>query len=310
MSTEIKKPKVVVIIGPTASGKTALAVKLAAHFESEIVSADSRQVFRGLDIGTGKDLAEYVLSGQTIPFHLIDVCEPMEEYNLARYQREASEAIEKIIVKGKLPLLVGGSGLYLQALVDGYVLSSATPNKDERAKLEQLSAIELYEKLHLLKPDFAERLNNSDRQNPRRLVRYLEIALNQQALSPKTEKPAYDFLILSLNPDDETMRSRIEKRLITRLEKEGLVAEVERLLAAGVTFARLNSLGLEYRYLAWYLQEKIDYETMVSKLSTAIYRFAKRQKTWFKRWAKQGREIIEVSTEEEAVTIIEHWLKS
>jgi len=310
MSTEIKKPKVVVIIGPTASGKTALAVKLAAHFESEIVSADSRQVFRGLDIGTGKDLAEYVLSGQTIPFHLIDVCEPMEEYNLARYQREASEAIEKIIVKGKLPLLVGGSGLYLQALVDGYVLSSATPNKDERAKLEQLSAIELYEKLHLLKPDFAERLNNSDRQNPRRLVRYLEIALNQQALSPKTEKPAYDFLILSLNPDDETMRSRIEKRLITRLEKEGLVAEVERLLASGVTFARLNSLGLEYRYLAWYLQEKIDYETMVSKLSTAIYRFAKRQKTWFKRWAKQGREIIEVSTEEEAVTIIEHWLKS
>lgn len=310
MSTEIKKPKVVVIIGPTASGKTALAVKLAAHFEGEIVSADSRQVFRGLDIGTGKDLAEYVLSGQTIPFHLIDVCEPMEEYNLARYQREASEAIEKIIVKGKLPLLVGGSGLYLQALVDGYVLSSATPNKDERAKLEQLSAIELYEKLHLLKPDFAERLNNSDRQNPRRLVRYLEIALNQQALSPKTEKPAYDFLILSLNPDDETMRSRIEKRLITRLEKEGLVAEVERLLAAGVTFARLNSLGLEYRYLAWYLQEKIDYETMVSQLSTAIYRFAKRQKTWFKRWAKQGREIIEVSTEEEAVTIIEHWLKS
>jgi tRNA dimethylallyltransferase len=310
MSTEIKKPKVVVIIGPTASGKTALGVKLAAHFEGEIVSADSRQVFRGLDIGTGKDLAEYTLPGQTIPFHLIDVCEPMEEYNLARYQKEASEAIEKIITKGKLPLLVGGSGLYLQALVDGYVLSSATPNKDERTKLEQLSAIELYEKLHLLKPDFAERLNNSDRQNPRRLVRYLEIALNQQAPPSKTEKPAYDFLILSLNPDDETMRSRIEKRLITRLEKEGLVAEVERLLDTGVTFARLNSLGLEYRYLAWYLQGKIDYETMVSKLSTAIYRFAKRQKTWFKRWAKQGREIVEVSTEEEAVAIIEHWLKS
>lgn len=310
MSTQLKKPKVLVIVGPTASGKTALGVKLAAHFAGEIVSADSRQVFRGLDIGTGKDLAEYVLAGRTIPFHLIDVCEPMEEYNLARYQKEALEAIEKIISKGNLPLLVGGSGLYLQAVVDGYVLSSVTPDQDERVQLEKLSVSELYEKLHLLKPDFAERLNNSDRQNARRLVRYLEISKNQQSLIPKTEKPAYDFLILSLNPDDQTMRSRIEKRLVNRLEKEGLVAEVERLLDAGVTLARLNSLGLEYRYLAWYLQDKIDYETMVNQLSTAIYRFAKRQKTWFKRWAKQGREIIEVSTEEEAVTIIEHWLKS
>ncbi|NCU42805.1 tRNA (adenosine(37)-N6)-dimethylallyltransferase MiaA [Candidatus Falkowbacteria bacterium] len=310
MSTQLKKPKVLVIVGPTASGKTALGVKLAAHFAGEIVSADSRQVFRGLDIGTGKDLAEYVLAGRTIPFHLIDVCEPMEEYNLARYQKEALEAIEKIISKGNLPLLVGGSGLYLQAVVDGYVLSSVTPDQDERVQLEKLSVSELYEKLHLLKPDFAERLNNSDRQNARRLVRYLEISKNQQSLIPKTEKPAYDFLILSLNPDDQTMRSRIEKRLVNRLEKEGLVAEVERLLDAGVTLARLNSLGLEYRYLAWYLQDKIDYETMVNQLSTAIYRFAKRQKTWFKRWVKQGREIIEVSDEEEAVAIVKRWLKN
>ncbi|MDD2257842.1 MAG: tRNA (adenosine(37)-N6)-dimethylallyltransferase MiaA [Patescibacteria group bacterium] len=310
MSTQLKKPKVLVIVGPTASGKTALGVKLAAHFAGEIVSADSRQVFRGLDIGTGKDLAEYVLAGRTIPFHLIDVCEPMEEYNLARYQKEALEAIEKIISKGNLPLLVGGSGLYLQAVVDGYVLSSVTPDQDERVQLEKLSVSELYEKLHLLKPDFAERLNNSDRQNARRLVRYLEISKNQQSLIPKTEKPAYDFLILSLNPDDQTMRSRIEKRLVNRLEKEGLVAEVERLLDAGVTLARLNSLGLEYRYLAWYLQDKIDYETMVNQLSTAIYRFAKRQKTWFKRWVKQGREIIEVSDEEEAMAIVKRWLKN
>lgn len=186
----------------------------------------------------------------------------------------------------------------------------AAPNPETRAALEKMSVTELYQKLHSLKPDFAERLNNSDRNNPRRLIRYLEIALNQQGVTPKIEKPAYDFLILSLNPDDDTMRARIEKRLKERLQKEGLVAEVERLLDSGVTPARLNSFGLEYRYLSWYLQEKMDYETMVEQLSTAIYRFAKRQKTWFKRWAKQGRELIEVSGEEEAVAIVQKWLKA
>ncbi len=310
MSISNKDPKVLVIIGPTASGKTSLGVKLAARFDGEIVSADSRQVFRGMDIGTGKDLAEYVLPGQTIPCHLIDVCAPMEDYNLARYQVDASKAIDEIIAREKLPLLVGGSGLYLQAIVDGYVLSPTAPNPETRASLEKMSVTELYQKLQSLKPDFAARLNNSDRNNPRRLVRYLEITLNQQAAAPKIEKPAYDFLILSLNPDDEMMRARIEKRLKERLQKEGLVAEVERLLGSGVTSARLNSFGLEYRYISWYLQEKIDYETMVEKLSTAIYRFAKRQKTWFKRWAKQGRELIEVSTEEEAAAIVQKWLKA
>lgn len=310
MSTTNKNPKVLVIIGPTASGKTSLGVKLAAHFNGEIISADSRQVFRGMDIGTGKDLAEYVIPGRTIPCHLIDVCDPMEDYNLARYQADANKTLKEIIDRKKLPLLVGGSGLYLQAVVDGYVLSPATPNLNIRAKLEEMSVSELYEKLHSLKPDFAERLNNSDKNNPRRLVRYLEIALNQHLPAPKIEPPVYDFLILSLNPDDETMRARIAKRLEERLKKEGLVAEVERLLANGVTPARLNSFGLEYRYISWYLQEKMDYETMVEKLSTAIYRFAKRQKTWFKRWAKQGRELVEVSSEDEAVTIVQNWLKA
>lgn len=309
MSISGRKAQVLVILGPTASGKTALGVKLAAKMQGEIVSADSRQVFRGMDIGTGKDLKDYRVAGKRVPYHLIDICDPMDEYNLAKYQKEAFKAIGHILAKGKLPIIVGGSGLYLQAVVDGYVLAPGVPDKKQRALLEKLSASEMYQKLLKLKPEFAKHLNNSDKNNPRRLVRYLEIALNNHEAQPSFKTPPYDFLILGLNPADDLMKERILKRLKYRLEKEGMVSEVERLLDEGVTPARLQAFGLEYRYLTWYLQDKLDYEEMVEKLGTAIYRFAKRQKTWFKRWSRQGKDIKEVNSLEEAEQLVAKWRK-
>lgn len=286
-----KRPKVLVILGPTASGKTALAVQLAALFNGEIVSADSRQVYRGLDIGTGKDLKEYHFGQKNIPYHLIDVADPMEEFNIAKYQKLALKAINDISSKGKLPIIVGGSGLYLQALVDGYALVPGKPDLKRRAELEKMTTQELYAMLLKLKPDFAVSLNNSDKNNQRRLVRYLEIAESGDHQKPSKKKLPYDFLVIGLQIDDDKMREKIKKRIVDRLNHEDMIGEVEHLLEKGVSMAWLNSLGLEYRHIAWYLQDKLDYEEMITRLSLATYRFAKRQKTWFRRWEKQGRKI-------------------
>lgn len=306
-----KKPRVLVILGPTASGKTALAVRLAALFKGEIVSADSRQVYRGLDIGTGKDLKEYSLGRKKIPYHLIDVVEPMEEFNVAKYQKLALKAIEDILKRGKLPIIAGGSGLYLQALVDGYALVPSKPDLKRRAELEKMSVQKLYNLLLKLKPDFAVSLNNSDKNNQRRLVRYLEIAESGSHKKPAKKKLPYEFLLIGLQTDNEKMRARIHKRIIDRLDNEDMIGEVERLMENGVSTSWLNSLGLEYRHIAWYLQDKLDYDEMVNQLSLATYRFAKRQKTWFRRWEKQGREIIwfdGLDKLKEAPKVVKEWL--
>jgi len=302
------KAKILVILGPTASGKTALAVKLALELNGEIISADSRQVYRGLDIGTGKDLKEYIVKGKKIPYHLIDVVNPDEEFNLAKYQKLASKAITEILVRGNLPIIVGGTGLYLQAIIDGYKLSTYTPDLKRRKELEELSVLELYSLLEKEKPDFAHKLNNSDKNNPRRLVRYLEIASQGEIKEATKKKVPYDFLILGLRQDDEEMRIRIIKRIKDRLEKEAMVAEVEELINNGLGLARLNSLGLEYRYISWYLQDKMEYDEMIEKLGLASYRFAKRQKTWFKRWEKQGRTINWIKNLKEVKKTITAWL--
>lgn len=305
----IHKPKVLVILGPTASGKTSLAVKLAYELNGEIISADSRQVYRGMDIGTGKDLKEYVVKGKKIPYHLIDVVNPEEEFNLLKYQKLANKAIKDILSRGKLPIIAGGTGLYLQAIVDGYQLDKNIPDPVRRSELEKKSVSELYRILEKEKPEFAASINNSDRNNPRRLIRYIEIM--ESGVTPKkiSKKTApYDFLLLGLQQDDETMRARIMKRIKDRLEDEDMVGEVERLADNGLSWARLNSFGLEYRHIAWYLQDKLDYDEMVERLGLATYRFAKRQKTWFKRWEKQGRKIKWVEDYKEAKKIIKDWL--
>lgn len=305
----MNKPKVLVLLGPTASGKTALGVRLALKYKGEIVSADSRQVYKGMDIGSGKDLGEYKVGRKLVPYHLIDVVSPNTEFNLAKYQKLALKAMADIIKRGKLPIIVGGTGLYLQALVDNYRLSSVKPDLGKRRELEALSREELFQRLEKLKPDFAHKLNNSDKNNPRRLVRYLEILEQGSHLEMKKESP-YDFLILGLTYPDEILRERIVKRINTRLEREDMLGEVKRLHAEGVSWRRLLSFGLEYKFLSQYLLGKLDYESMVQKLSDASYRFAKRQKTWFRRWKKQGRAIENVSSFQEAEKKIEPWLNS
>jgi tRNA dimethylallyltransferase len=302
--TRLDRPWPEVIALPTASGKTAIGVKLAQEFNGEIVSADSRQVYRGLDVGSGKDLKKY----GDIPYHLIDVADPKKVFDLAQYKKLAEEAIGDIIKRGKLPIIVGGSGLYLEALVDNYDLPTAKPNADLRAELEAKSLEELQNILEIKNKIFFDKLNNSDRNNKRRLIRYIEIFNNVIARSEATRQsrgdeeiatlPAvarddrkYDAFLIGLTWPKEILAERIARRLKERLDKEDMVEEVKGLHDNGVSWERLEAFGLEYKFISQYLQEKISYEEMFDKLNTAINQFAKRQMTWFKRWAKQGRTI-------------------
>jgi tRNA dimethylallyltransferase len=304
---KLKGNKVVVILGPTASGKTSLGVRLADKYQGEIISADSRQVYKGMDIGTAKDLKEYRIGNKKIPYHLIDVVSPKTEFNLAKYQKLAFKAIEKVLEENKLPIIVGGTGLYLQAIVDNYRLSKIKPDLKRRDELEALGKEELFKRLEKMKPDFAHRLNNSDRHNPRRLVRYLEILEHEKDIGDKNESP-YQFLVLGLDWPDEVLRERIVKRINDRLDNQDMIGEVERLHSEGVSWKRLISFGLEYKFITYYLTKKLDYQDMVTKLSDASYRFAKKQKTWFKRWQKQGRKIVWVKNMSEAQKKVDRFL--
>jgi len=301
------KPKVLVVLGTTSAGKTSLAVKLAAELGGEIISADSRQVYKGMDIGTGKDLREYKVKGKKIKYHLIDIASPKQEFNLAKYQKLAFKTIKDVLDRKKLPIIVGGSGLYLQAIVDNFQLSSSKPDLKKRAELEKLSLEELLKRLQKLKPEFAARLNNSDSHNQRRLIRYLEIIEINAPEKTISTQPTYDFLLLGLNLPDDILKEKIITRLNDRLE-EGLVDEVKNLHKEGVSWERLLSFGLEYKFVSQYLKDELDYEVMVEKLSTALYRFAKRQKTWFRRWEKQGRKINWIEDLKSAKEVINKWL--
>lgn len=315
--------KIIVILGPTASGKTKLGVYLARKFNGEIVSADSRQVYKGMDIGTGKDLKEFTivdcrlsidqkqnqynnqkssienrqLQIVKIPYHLIDVVSPKIEFNLAKYQKLAYKAINDILKRNKTPILVGGTGLYLQAVVDGYNLSTVKPNKKLREKLENKTTQQLFNILKKINLAKAESLNNSDKQNKRRLIRCIEI-LQKDTKCPtghlvsKSFTTNYQFLLIGLNLPKEILHKKIYKRIIERLEKQDMIGEVERLhKQQKVSWKRLENFGLEYKYVSLYLQKKLNYQELVEKLNIASRQFAKRQITWFKRWEKQGAKI-------------------
>ncbi len=298
------KPKVLVILGTTSAGKTAIGVKLASELSGEVISADSRQVYKGMDIGTGKDLKEYMVNGKKIKYHLIDVVSPKQKFDLAKYQKLALKAIEDVLKRKKLPIIIGGSGLYLQAIIDNYKLSSVKPNLFKRVELEKLSREELFQRLEKIKPEFADRLNNSDKNNSRRLIRYLEILEENKAEKNKQTPSPYDFFIIGIRCSDEVLKERINRRLDDRLE-EGLVEEVKNLHKDGVRWEKLLSFGLEYKFVSQYLQEVLEYDEMVEKLKTALWRFAKRQKTWFKRWEKQGRKINWVENISEAMKLFQ-----
>lgn len=298
------KPRVLAVIGTTSAGKTHLAVQLARRLGGEIVSADSRQVYKGLDVGTGKDLAEYGSGRRRAPYHLIDVADPRRQYNLARYQREAVKAIDGILAREKLPIVVGGSGLYLQALVDSFRPGGRVA-PGVRKKWSGLDADGLYEEIAARQPEFARRINASDRHNRRRLERYLEIIVSGQQAA-KRESP-YGWLVIGLRCQEDELRLRIRERLIRRLEKEGLVAEVENLRQGGLSWQRLKSFGLEYKFVSRYLLGELSYPEMVERLDTALWRFAKRQLTWFRRWEKQGRQIAWIEDEDDALKQIKNW---
>lgn len=300
--------KVVVIVGPTSSGKTKLGVRLAYHFQGEIVSADSRQVYKGMDIGTGKDLPDYNYRGRDIRYHLIDVASPTQPYNLSRYQAQAKKAITGIQSASKLPIIVGGSGLYVQALIDNYDLSDLVTKREQRDKLEQLGAEKLMTLIEKINPHFASRISVSDRANSRRLSRYLDLLRQGKESVTDKGKKLYQALIISPQISDEEMRSSIKARLSSRLREEALIKEVERLHQSGISYKRLTSFGLEYRYCSLYLQGKLEQEEMEEKLNTAIYRFAKKQKTWLRRWSKQGQKIHYISNFAEAKKIVTEFL--
>ena len=269
--------KLVVIVGPNASGKSDLAVKLAKRFNGEVVSADSRQVYKGMDIGTGKITKEEM---QGIPHHLLDVASPKRRFSVVQYQKKAIEVIKKIQRKGKLPILCGGTGFYVQAVVDGLVFPKVKPDWRFRKKLEQKSAKELYEYLKKLDP---ERAKTIEKDNKRRLIRAIEIVLKTGKPVPKLQKQKlFDVLMIGIKRNKKELKERIRKRLKKRL-KQGMIEEVKKLKESGLSWKRLEEFGLEYRWIARYLQGKIDYQEMIEKLQKDIEDFAKRQMTWFKR---------------------------
>jgi tRNA dimethylallyltransferase len=300
---ENKKQKLIAIVGTTASGKTGLAVKLCLAFNGEVISADSRQVYKGMDIGTGKDLIEYrVKKGNKyidIPYHLIDVVTPKRRFTLASYQKKAFRAIDDILASGKNVFLVGGTGLYSQAVIDNYNLSFVKPNLKLRKELDKLEIVDILNKLKKVsKLNKKEFKKITKEKNKRRLVRYLEFCLTTKKplkdLFTKQE-PRYEVLIIGLTFDKDVLESRIRKRLKDRLEKEDMLGEVERLRSEGLSWKKLEEFGLEYKYLSLYLKGNISYEQMFEEIVRASVQFAKRQLTWFKKdkrtiWIKNNTE--------------------
>ena len=272
------KQKIIVILGPTSSGKSDLAVILAKKFNGEIISADSRQVYKGMNIGTGK-ITKKEMRG--IPHHLLDVANPKRKYSVARYKREAEKTILDITRRRKMPIICGGTGFYIQAIVDDVVFPEVRSNPTLRKKLKKLSTEELFARLKKLDK---KRAKDIDPHNPHRLIRAIEIATKLGSVPHlKVGSPSkYDMLQIGIKTNNAILKERIYKRLLARLRR-GMIAEVKRLHTEGVSWKRMEELGLEYKFISWFLQAKISKEEMLEQLNTAIWQYAKRQKTWFKR---------------------------
>lgn len=278
------KYDLITILGPTASGKTSLATALADKLGTEIISGDSRQVYRRMDLGTGKDLEDYTIEGRSVPYHLIDIVEPGYKYNVFEYQRDFLKAYESIVAKDKLPVLCGGTGMYIESVLKGYRLLPVPENPELRASLEGKSLEELtrilegYKKLH----------NSTDVDTAKRAIRAIEIEeyYKQQPLEYR-EFPSLKSLIIGVDIDRELRREKITRRLKQRLD-EGMVEEVRGLLAEGISAENLIYYGLEYKFLTQYAIGELTYEEMFHQLETAIHQFAKRQMTWFRGMERRG----------------------
>jgi len=272
-----EKPKIIVVLGQTATGKSNLAVDLARKFNGEIISADSRQVYKGLDIGTGKITKKEM---QNVPHYLLDVISPKKIFSVAEYKKLAKEEINKILKKNKTPIICGGTGLYIQSITDDFIYPEVPPNKKLREKLSKLNAKKLFAMLKKLDP---QRAKNIDAKNPHRLIRAIEIAMTLGKVPKiKKQEPKYQFLKIGTRFSDKITKERIYRRLISRID-DGLIKEVKKLHRKDLSYKRMLELGLEYKYLALFLQKKLSKEQMIEDLYKAIWQFAKRQNTWFKR---------------------------
>jgi tRNA dimethylallyltransferase len=279
----------ITILGPTASGKTPLAAALAWRVHGEIISADSRQVYRRMDIGTGKDLDDYVVREASIPYHLIDICEPGTKYNLFQYQQDFFDAYQDIRSRGLLPILCGGTGLYIEAVLKGYKLSPVPQNPELRSQLEGKSLDELTVMLTELKAKTGSNMHNkTDVDSCQRAIRAIEIeSYNLEHPMPRRELPAVDSLIIGVDIDRELRRQKISRRLKARMD-EGMVDEVKALLDSGIPADDLIYYGLEYKFVTEYLIGQTTYEEMFARLEIAIHQFAKRQMTWFRGMERRG----------------------
>ena len=282
----------ITILGPTASGKTPVAAHLAASIGGEIISADSRQVYRRMDIGTGKDLADYTVSSIKVPYHLIDIREPGTKYNLFEYQQDFFDAYQDIQSRGAVPILCGGTGLYIEAVLKGYHLSPVPQNQELRDSLEGKSLAELTQMLTELKARTGSNMHNkTDVDSCQRAIRAIEIeTYNIENPTPRRELPPVDSVIIGINIDRELRREKITRRLKARLE-EGMIDEVKALLDEGIPAEDLIYYGLEYKFVTEYITGKTSYDEMYSRLEIAIHQFAKRQKTWFRGMERRGFEI-------------------
>jgi len=270
------KPKIIVVLGPTATGKSDVAVQLAKAFNGEIISADSRQVYKGMDLGSGK-ITKKEMAG--IPHYLLDIIKPQTYFSVAKYKKLADKAIEEIIKRNKTPIICGGTGFYIDSIVKNITFPEVLPNQKLRKELGKKSVEKLFDMLKKLDPKRAKAI---DKNNPVRLIRAIEIAKELGYVPEVEEMPQkYDFIFIGLDLPDRVLKERINIRLIKRI-KAGMIKEIENLHKDGVSWKRLESFGLEYRQTALFLQNKINLEKMIENLNREIWNFVKRQRTWFK----------------------------
>jgi len=291
----------IIILGPTASGKTKLAAELAYKLEAEIINADSRQVYKELNIGSGKDLSEYLINGKQIPYHLIDITNLNTHFHLYNYVTHFIEVFNKLISEKKIPLICGGTGLYLDTILKKHQYVSVPVNEIQRAELQKLDMEDLLKYFHQSKTDYHE---HADISTKKRLIRAIEIAayLSENNLTA-TNFPELNPLIIGIDISREERRKKIGERLKTRL-KEGLIDEVKTLLNSGIPAERLMFLGLEYNYVTQYITAKISYDQMYLQLETAIHQFAKRQMTWFRKMEREGFKINWVKNIDDALRLL------
>tara|TARA_B100002051_G_scaffold26127_1_gene20428 strand:- start:245 stop:1183 length:939 start_codon:yes stop_codon:yes gene_type:complete len=310
-SNKKNQDKLIVITGPTASGKTSLAAQLAYDIDSEIISADSRQIYKGMDIGTGKDLDDYIVNQKSIPYYLIDILDPKQNYSVYDFQKDFYNAYQKIRLKNKVPILCGGTGLYIESTLLDYDLSGKpAPNQNLRNSLENLNRDDLLKELHSIS-------NQKQRtsllvETRKQIIRNIEILKSSVDVNGFKMNPMNnDAIVFAINIDREILRQKIKQRLIDRIN-EGMIAEVEGLIDNGLPIERLDYFGLEYKFIAQYLKNKISKDLLITSLTTAIRKFAKRQRTWFRRMEKRGINInwIEPDDYDKVKTLIYKYIES